>query len=271
MSLNPKDVCLYIPPNLKKFKLELFERIGNKIVAQGGSIARHDIDAIARLPDDVTPIIGCQPESTDLIDGWRKTGRQWCYWDRGFFRRWFATDPGNKAATMEASYYRWHLNGFQMRSVPKVPDDRWRSLGLNPKPWAKEGRHIVVAAPSRPYVKFHRIDGWLEETLDTLARVTKRQLVIRHKEQVLTRPLSQDLGGAHCLVTHASIAAVEAVLYGCPVFVHPDSAAALVGKTNLKEIETPIYPERQPWLNALAHTQFNERELVDGTLWRMIT
>jgi hypothetical protein len=57
---------------------------------------------------------------------------------------------------------------------------------------------------------------------------------------------------------------------GCPVFVDPGSAAALVGKTDLNEIERPIYPERQAWLNSLAYSQFNEKELVDGTLWKLI-
>lgn len=92
--------------------------------------------------------------------------------------------------------------------------------------------------------------------------------MIRDKES--RRPLHADLDGAHALVTHGSIAAVEAVVLGCPVFVHPDSAAALVGRTDLKMIERPAMPERQSWLNALAYCQFNERELIDGTLWRLL-
>jgi hypothetical protein len=35
-------------------------------------------------------------------------------------------------------------------------------------------------------------------------------------------------------------------------------------------IEKPVYPDRQAWVNALAYSQFNESELVDGTLWRLI-
>jgi hypothetical protein len=58
--------------------------------------------------------------------------------------------------------------------------------------------------------------------------------------------------------------------FGCPVFVDQLSAAALVGQTDFSKIETPVYPERQAWLNSLAYCQFNEKELIDGTLWRMI-
>lgn len=269
--IDPAKVALFIPAGLKKFKLALFERIGGYIERQGGRVVRHDASQLAGLPNDIIPVVGCQPESTGLIIEWRKTGRRWIYWDRGYFKRWFATDTP-KPPTMEESFYRWHIGGFQLRAIPpNVPGARWVALGLEPAPWKKDGKHIVIAAPSKTYCQFHRIGHWLEETLDTVARVTKRQLVIRHKEQVLTRGLRQDLAGAHCLVTHGSIAAVEAVYYGCPVFVHPDSAAALVGKTNLKEIESPAYPERQAWFNALAASQWNERELVDGTLWQQIT
>jgi len=61
------------------------------------------------------------------------------------------------------------------------------------------------------------------------------------------------------------------VVMGCPVFVDPDSAASLVGLTDLARIEQPIFPDREPWLRALSYSQFNEAELVDGTLWRLLT
>ena len=85
------------------------------------------------------------------------------------------------------------------------------------------------------------------------------------------RKLHEDLKGAHCLVAHGSNAAVEAVIMGSPVFVHPDSAASLVGRVDLSQIEAPIYPDRQPWLNSLAYSQFSETELVNGVLWKLIT
>jgi hypothetical protein len=71
-------------------------------------------------------------------------------------------------------------------------------------------------------------------------------------------------------VTHGSNAANEAIILGCPVFSHPSCAASLVGKSDLREIENPIYPDREPWLRSLAYSQFDERELVDGTLWRLM-
>ena len=69
--------------------------------------------------------------------------------------------------------------------MQKGSDERWKSLGIVAQPWRRQGGHIVIAAPSKTYAKFHRCETWLEETLDTIARITNRQLVIRHKDKVL--------------------------------------------------------------------------------------
>lgn len=265
--IDPASVALYIPAGLKPFKLNLFERIGKTIEARGGKVVRHDVSVLDKLPNDIVPIVGCQPESAPLIAKWRNTGRTWIYWDRGYARRVFAASLPHGT---NGGYYRWHVNSFQLQRVGAYPDDRWHSMRTDVLPWNKNGRHIVIAAPSRTYARFHNCESWIADTIDALARVTDRQLVIRDKEHVRNRDLRRDLDGAHCLVTHGSIAAVEAVVLGCPVFTHKDSAASLVGLSDLTKIEKPIYPDRQPWLNALAYNQWNEAELVDGTLWRML-
>jgi len=263
--IDPGQVCLFIPAGLRAFKLDLFNRIGTHIKAAGGGVIEHDAQALDRLPRDVIPIVGCQPESTALIAKWRSEGRPWIYWDRGYARRVFATWlPRGQ----DGGYYRWHVGSFQAQSIRPVPNDRWKALNVPVEKWKVGGRHIVIAAPTRTYARFHCCESWIADTIDALARVTDRQLVIRDKES--KRSLQSDLHGAHALVTHGSIAAVEAVILGYPVFVHPDSAASLVGRTDLKKIESPVYPDRQPWLNALAYSQFNETELIDGTLWRLL-
>lgn len=264
--IDPKTVCLFVGPGLKKFKLDLFLRIGKKIEAAGGSMIHGDFEAVKRLPDNIVPIIGCSPELTTSVQVWLQRGRQFIYWDRGYARRVFATWlPRGE----NGGYYRWHLNSYQMQRISDVPNDRWNALATKVTPWARNPKgHIVIACPTPTYEKFHGIEGWTEKTLRRLARITDRQVVTRDKES--KRPLQSDLAGAHSLVAHGSVAAVESVICGCPVVVDHSSAAALVGLTDLEKIESPIYPDRQSWLNSLAYNQFNEQELVDGTLWRMI-
>ncbi len=273
--IDPAKVCLFIPNELKRFKLDLFNRIGGKIKAAGGSTIYGDHAALDKLPDDIIPIIGAAPYLLPLVQAWRGRGRTWIGWDRGYCRRIFATWlPRGENGGM----YRWHVNRYQMGQIRDVPDDRWAQLlpgnKVDPRrlevlPWQKNGKHIVVALVSQTYSRSHEgADTWADQTLRRLALLTTRQIVVRDKET--KRPLMADLDGAHCLVTHGSMTAVEAVICGCPVFVHQDSAAALVGLSDLNQIENPIYPDRDRWLWSLAYSQYSESELIDGTLWRLI-
>lgn len=269
MPLDPAKVAFWWPAGLKRFKEDLFARIAARIERLGGRVVKHDERRLLDLPDDVVPIVGCHPPLKGMLADWRARGRPFAYWDRGYLARWFATCLP-QPASMELSYYRFHVNAFQMAAIRDVPDDRWRRLGQAVTPWQKGGRHIVIAAPTETYARLHGCETWLSETVTALAKLTDRQLVVRDKEQYRRRPLQKDLAGAHCLVAHGSNAANEAVILGCPVFVHPSCAAALVGRTDLRQIESPIYPDREPWLRSLAYSQFTEGEVLDGTLWRLI-
>lgn len=264
--ISPKQTALFIPANLKKFKLKLFERIGTHIAAHGGKVIYHDPALMDALPPDIIPIVGCHPELRSRIDTWSAAGREFIYWDRGFCRRIFATHLPK--ATDGSGYYRWTRNAFQMQTIRDVPKDRWMALRTPQTAWSQGGDHIIIATPSDTYHAFHRTHDWLEKTVAELKRYTDRPLRIREKLSPV--PLAADLNGAHALVTHQSNAAVEAVIMGCPVFVDRGSAAALVGHTDLSKIETPIYPDRKPWLCSLAYSQWNEEELTNGALWRML-
>lgn len=263
--IDPSKVCLFIPAGLKKFKLNLFERIGGKIEKHGGRVVRHDPKLLESLPDDVIPIVGCMPNCTYLMDRWQDAGKTWIYWDRGYARRVFATwlPRGDNGG-----YYRWHIGALQMTEVHGVPSDRWDALKIEVRPWKRGGDKIVIADTLSDYWDMYGLKGWPQRIAEEIKRYTKRPIVIRSKESSI--PLDKELESAHCLVAHGSIAAVESVIMGCPVFVDPSSAASLVGKTDFSDIENPIYPERQAWLNSLAYCQFNEQELVDGTLWRLM-
>jgi hypothetical protein len=274
---DPASVAFFRPPGLSKFKHDLFDRIGRAIQAKGGAYVIGDFALLDhKVRKGRIPIVGCTPELRPYIDRWRAEDRPWIYWDRGYARRVFATDLPTGD---HGGYYRFHLGSFQLQAGAERPSDRWDSLKTPLRPWSKAGRHIVVAAPSETYERFHGIEGWTARTLDNLDQITDRPVIVRDKEMQRRsldrmpggRRLSEDLAGAHCLVTHGSNAAVEAAIMGCPVFVHPDSAASLVGLTDLNLIETPIYPDREPWARSLAYSQFNERELVDGTLWKLLT
>jgi hypothetical protein len=266
--IEPRRVAFFVPAGLKKFKQVLFETVARQIEKLGGMVVKTDAGELDRLPDAIIPIVGCMPEVRHLVMKWRQSGRTFIYWDRGYVRRIFATDlpPGT-----DGGYYRWHVGAFQMQRIRDCSDDRWTSMATPVWPWKRTGKHVVVAEPTPTYSAFHGLESWTEKTVARLKEITDRTIVLRDKEmQRSGRKLHRDLEGAHCLVTHGSGAAVEAVIMGCPVFVDRSSAAALVGRCDIGRIEEPIYPDREPWLRSLAYSQFNERELVDGTLWRLL-
>lgn len=275
--ISPRDVALFIPPGLRKFKLALFERIGRYIENLGGRVIRDNYAAINQLPDEIVPIVGCTPQFRSYIAEWQQRGRTWIYWDRGYLRRVFATWlPRGVDMGIQMGFYRWHINRPQMGEIYDVPDDRWKYLRLDDrcekgnqvKPWNKNGDYIVIADTLPDYWNLFSDADWTKRTTELLKRYTKRPIRIRDKESKLD--LRIELANAHALVAHGSIAAVESVVMGCPVFVERISAAALVGSTDLSQIETPVYPERMKWLHSLAYCQFTEDELVDGTLWRLL-
>ena len=276
--IDPGKTAFFIPPGLKKFKLDLFERIAGHIKGLGGKIVRHDYAALIAAAPARIPIVGCTPQFAAAIAGWQANGTPWIYWDRGYLRRVFATWlPRGSDMGIPGGFYRWHLNGFQMDRIHDVPDDRWRALKLDKsvRPYAGGGgdRSWIIVAHTLPdYWNLRGLpEDWSFKIAEQLKYYTNRKIVVRDKES--KTPLDQELLGSHGLVTHGSIAAVEAIVMGYPVFVDRSSAAALVGITDFKLIEHPIFPSdatRQRWLNSLAYCQFTEKELCDGTLWRLI-
>jgi hypothetical protein len=256
------ELCPFVPQDLGKFKRRLFERIGKKL----GHVVRFVYEDVEKIPEELIPIIGCSVELRDTILNWKKTGRDFIYWDRGYARR-----MGNTwlPRGRDGGFYRFELNDYQMKSVRDVPMDRWDALNFSFWPWHKQNRnHIVVAEPSPTYKAFHGIFDWTEKTRNELSKYTDRTLVIRPKDS--DKSLQDDLKGAHALVTHGSISAVEAALLGYPVFVDESSAARFVGQTDLSKIESPVYPDRKGWVASMAYSQFNEEELIDGTAWSLI-
>lgn len=266
MAVDPGKVAFWWPDGLKKFKEKIFSDIAVRIAAKGGRIVKSDFRPLADLPPDVLPIVGCHPPLKDMIDGWRKSGRPFIYWDRGYAVRIFAT--WLRRPESGSGYYRWSLNAFQLQKLRNVPDDRWKQLRIDVKPWQTKGSHIVVAMPTPAYSALHGTERWTDETVANLNRFTDRRIIIRSKESKV--PLWKDLEGAHALVSHGSNAANESIVFGTPVFCDKSCAAALVGQTDISKIESPIYPDRQPWFNSLAYSQFTESEMTDGTLWHLI-
>jgi hypothetical protein len=275
--VDPHDCVFFVPPGLKKFKLDLFERIAKHIQDLGGKVIRHDYNKLTAQAWTRIPIVGCSPPFRDAIKQWRETNTPWIYWDRGYLRRWWSKGlPPADQSIERGGYYRWHLGEFQMSKIRDVPDDRWKALRLDGsvKPWREH------AAADAPFLIADTLaDYWLVRGLsqswslllsEALRLQTERPIIVRDKESKIGLDRELVDRKTYALLTHGSIAAVEAAILGFPVFVDSSSAAALVGSSISGDLGKPVFPDRTKWLHSLAYCQYTERELCDGTLWRLL-
>jgi hypothetical protein len=190
----------------------------------------------------------------ELLDASIRREQPWIYLDHGYFHR------GHYFG-----HYRLSWCDFQQRNIIERPADRWEQLGVKLEPWRK-GRNIVVCPPSDVVLRLLGEPNWIENVVKELQTKTDRPVIIQTKGQ----PFDEALKDAHCVVTIASIAAVEAVSKGVPAFVWENAAAAPVSRTDL-EVESPIYPDREPWCWSLAYGQFTKEEWASGLAWDVMS
>tara|TARA_Y100000992_G_scaffold116419_2_gene76264 strand:- start:3517 stop:5181 length:1665 start_codon:yes stop_codon:yes gene_type:complete len=197
-------------------------------------------------------------------------GRDFYYIDTGYF--------GN-AKTKK--YHRISKNSLQF-NLPvddNCPDDRLLKTGVTIKR-KTPGKNILLCPPSQKALAYWAIDlkEWIETTTQEIARHTDRPIIIREKqnrgirthEDTIEMALSRDV---HCMVTYNSIAAVESLILGKPVFTMGPNAAEPLSNTDLERIDNPMIPTvdriRQFCCN-LAYAQFTPEEMVNGTAWRIL-
>jgi hypothetical protein len=164
-------------------------------------------------------------------------------------------------------YFRLTKGDFQPSRIVERPADRWESLkreyGLEIKPWNKGDGFVLVTLSAPATYEFFGVPKWPGEIVNEIKKYTDRPIRIRERGE--TRPLSEDLRKASCLVTYASNSVREALLAGVPVFTLGPSIARPMGLSEVSRIESPIYPEnREAFFRHMAYCQFTEQEFGSG-------
>lgn len=236
-----------------------WSQIAPYIAAGSGAMC---VPAERGLVDGVGIIWGLLRGSPELIAESRKRGQPFFHLDHGYFKR-----SDHMVARTFDGHYRVTLNGNQQSWVIDRSDDRWKRLGVELKPWRK-GQNIVVCPSSDHFNKCFGLENWEAETVALLKQHTDRPIVVRRKDG--QGSFAEAMADAHAVVTSMSLAAVEAVTMGVPVFVGAGSAAAPVGLTDYSKIESPLYPEREPWARSLAYGQFTRDEMKEGLAWSVL-
>lgn len=170
-------------------------------------------------------------------------------------------------------------------------DSRKRLLGLEVKPWRTSSKYILLCGQhdkSLQWQDMPRMSNWFLNTYDEIRKYTQRPIVFRphprcrleHIERGLKnvyRQEPQHVNGTYddfdmgfdnvwATVSYSSNPGTHSCINGVPAFVSTHSLAYDVGNDIdfLYDIENPLMPDRQQWLNDYAHTEYTIEEISHG-------
>ena len=253
---NPEDLTLKNDKILENF-----------VIGADGAVGKMDI--LDKTPKTV-PVVLRGITKRKVMHRCEEEGRDYYYVDTGYF--------GNDK---KKDFHRVTRNAMQYleKLDPDCSDDRFlttRTRLYRHTP----GKNILICPPSQKAMKFWGldVDQWLESTVGIIETHSDRPIVIRKKgprsERISTdtmqMALSQDV---HCMVTFNSIAAVESLIYGKPVFAMGPNAAQPLANSDLTQIENPFMPDYDQVRNLccnLAYHQFTVEEMRSGKAWAML-
>ena len=193
------------------------------------------------------------------------------------------------------------INGINRTAYFGEQDnDRTRadSLGLVCKPWRSDGDFILICGQhdkSLQWQHMPRMSNWLLDTVKTIQKHTDRPIVFRphprcplpdiEKElKNVYRQVPNKLAGTyddfdmkfdniHATISYSSNPGVHSIINGVPAFVGTASLAydASNNIDFLHDIEQPLMPDRQQWLNDYAHTEYTLEEISQGIPLKRLT
>lgn len=198
-------------------------------------------------------------------------------------------------------YLRYSFNGiFPNTGIycdTQVDPSRWQKISKNLKLSLKDNRttgsHILICMQRNGGWSMGSVDvqDWAIQTINELRQYTDRPIVIRpHPGDKATRAvlstantnnklrgmiisnnqnLKDDLINCWAVVNCNSSPVVGAAIEGYPIFVtDPDkSQCREIANLNLADIENPLIPDRQRWVERISMFHWNFDELKSGECW----
>lgn len=194
-------------------------------------------------------------DEIDELQRFMKSGEPFVYMDHAYFMRGYGPD-----CNFRVLYKQLHRT-----NVLDLPSDRMKQFGAKFYDW-KEGRQHVVFIPAAKNME--KVYGlWNDRAVESLAAATQRDIKIKAKTD---GQLKDFLHRSWGLVSHSSVAAVEAACLGFPVWGGKESPAFAVSNPDITDIENPVRPDRTQWVNTLTYSQFSIKEIEKGTAWQII-
>lgn len=185
-------------------------------------------------------------------------------------RDYYHVDLGYLGRGHFDGHYRVSKNGLQADiGDEEFSPERFEKTGTKLRPWRRTGTNIVVAPLSANMGRFLGIDTyqWCQAVKAEIKRWTDRPVRMKEKHE---GEISAALDDCWCLVTHASNAAVDALIEGVPVITLGPSAVENLS-WDFRNIEKPAWLDREPVFYALAHHQWTLDSFRSGQTWSELT
>lgn len=267
----------------KKLEQDLAANMVKGIRGQGGKAEVRTLCANNNLSDcDVAMMVGVK--SKRLFDQCENAGIIPVMFDKGYIR-------GRRVDSRVWEYWRVSVGAHHPTATimqKKLPDDRWKNLGVKVDPWKTWGHHIVLAGSSAKYHRFYDLPDpteWARGVIEEIRKHSDLPIIYRPKpswkEAVPIRgaefsgrekaqSINQDLWGAHCLITHGSNACFEALIAGVPVIVLGNGVAKVVSRQSVADVMELTRPKREQFFANLAYYQWTEKEMASGECWNFM-
>jgi hypothetical protein len=182
------------------------------------------------------------------------------------------------------------LNGINRDAYfSEQNNDRSRAdhLGLVCKPWRSNGDFILICGQHDRSVQWQgmpNMQQWVTTTVEEIRKHSTRPILFRPHPRcnvsvgndiTVQLPVKikdsyddydMQFNNVHATVSYSSNPGVHSILAGVPAFVGTSSLAypAANDIDFLHDIENPLMPDRQQWLNDYAHTEFTVEEIAQG-------
>lgn len=198
-------------------------------------------------------------------------------------------------------YLRYSLDGIFPTTgyyFDKDPDPlRWAKIkthyGFQEHPWKKDGKNILICLQREGGWSMDGMDPvqWLENIIPQIKKHSDRPVIIRgHPGSSKTLPKVQkrfpdipistsddirsDFNRAFATITYNSSPGVASLLWGIPTWVTdpvPERSQAFPwADTDLAQLESFDYPDRDLFYQRLAQCHFGMHELPNGEAWRFM-
>lgn len=170
-----------------------------------------------------------------------------------------------------------------------MDSSRASEQGLLLKPWKSDGQFILICGQHEKSLQWEnmpRMSKWLMSIIDEIQSYTDLPIIFRshprcrleyietqYKNVYRDDPRHIDgtyddynlnFNKAYAVVNWSSNPGPQAAIAGVPVFTGPSSLAWPVANKSLSQINNPIKPDRQQWLNDYAWTEFTIEEIASG-------